>query len=156
MRTKLKIILGFTFLVLSLAACAALDSGRDLPLQHESVANLGQSTSNCLDCHEARDEKLAFGDFVHTASWLESHRQRAYQSETVCSMCHQTSYCNDCHASKTELKPSEKNDSQTFRQMQHRGDYLSRHRIDGRVDPTSCFRCHGNPKSAQACVKCHG
>ena len=156
MRTKLRIILGLSFLLLGLAACAALDNGRDLPLRHESVANLGQSTKNCLDCHEARDEKLAFGDFVHSANWLQSHRQRAYQNEAVCTMCHQASYCNDCHANRVELKPSVKNPTDTFRQTQHRGDYLSRHRIDGRVDPTSCFRCHGNPKSAQTCVACHG
>ena len=156
MRKKLRIILGLSFLLLGLAACAALDSGRDMPLRHESVANLGQSTKNCLDCHEARDEKLAFGRFVHTANWMRSHRQQAYQNEAVCSMCHQTSFCNDCHNSGVELKPSLKNQSETNRQMPHRGDYLSRHRIDGRVDPTSCFRCHGNPKSAQTCAACHG
>jgi hypothetical protein len=156
MRIKLRIILGSVFLLLGLAACAALDSGRDLATQHESVADLGQSTSNCLACHEAGDEKLAFGDFVHTPNWLEGHRQRAYQSEAVCAMCHQQSYCSDCHATRTELKSSIKNQTSTGRQMQHRGDYLTRHRIDGRIDPTSCFRCHGNPKSAQTCVACHG
>jgi hypothetical protein len=26
--------------------------------------------------------------------------------------------------------------------MPHTGDYLSRHRIDGRLDPVSCRRCH--------------
>lgn len=156
MSTKPGFILVLVFLVVGLAACAALDSGRDLPLRHETAANLGQSTENCLACHEARTEKLAFGDFVHTATWLQSHRQRAYQSESVCSMCHQTSFCNDCHASRVELKPSLKNQSETGRQMQHRGDYLSRHRIDGRIDPTSCFRCHGNPKAAQTCAPCHG
>lgn len=156
MRTKLLIILGSAILVLGLAACAALDSGRNFPSKHESVADLGQSTQNCLDCHEARDEKLAFGDFVHTPTWLQSHRQRAYQNEAVCSMCHQTSFCNDCHASGIELKPSLKNQTETYKQTQHRGDYLSRHRIDGRIDPTSCFRCHGNPKAAQTCTPCHG
>jgi hypothetical protein len=156
MRTKLLILLGSAIVVFGLAACAALDSGRDLPLQHESAANLGMSTTNCLDCHEARGEKLAFGDFVHTPDWLQSHRQRAYQSEAVCSMCHQTSFCNECHASGIELKPSLKNQTKTYQQTQHRGDYLSRHRIDGRVDPTSCFRCHGNPKSAATCASCHG
>jgi len=156
MLSKLRILVGVIVVLVGLVACAALDSGRDLPSQHGSVADMGQSIKNCLDCHEARDEKLAFGDFVHTSNWLHSHRQRAYQNEAVCAMCHQQSFCNDCHATRSELKPSLKNQSDTTRQMQHRGDYLSRHRIDGKVDPTSCFRCHGNPKSAQTCVTCHG
>ncbi|WP_020675253.1 hypothetical protein [Geopsychrobacter electrodiphilus] len=156
MRKNFRIILGLSFLLLGLAACAALDSGRDLPLRHATEATLGLSTKNCINCHDARDNKLAFGDFVHTPTWLQSHRQRAYQNEAVCSMCHQTSFCNDCHATRVELKPSLKNPTETGRQMQHRGDYLSRHRIDGRIDPTSCFRCHGNPKASQTCVSCHG
>jgi hypothetical protein len=70
-------------------------------------------------------------------------------------MCHQTSFCNDCHATRVELKPSERHKTETYRRMPHRGNYLARHRIDGRVDPTSCFRCHGNPKTARTCSPCH-
>jgi hypothetical protein len=143
-------------LLLGLGACAALDNGLELPLQHYSVEELEQSTENCLDCHESRGEKLAYGNFVHTQNWTQSHTQQARQNEQVCAMCHQTSFCNDCHIVGAELKPSIKNQSETYRQMPHRGDYLSRHRIDGRIDPTSCFRCHGNPKSAQTCAPCHG
>lgn len=153
MLTKLWIGL---FLLLGLAACAALDNGLNLPQRHQSVADLEQDTQQCTDCHDARGEKLAFGSFNHTPTWLQSHRQQAAQQEMVCAMCHQTSFCNDCHATRVELKPSEKNPDETYRQMPHRGDYLTRHRIDGRVDPTSCFRCHGNPKAARTCVPCHG
>lgn len=156
MQNKFLMFLAVAILALGLAACAALDSGRDLPLRHLSAEDAGGPTNQCTNCHDARDEKLAFGSFVHTPTWGSNHRQAAYQNEAVCSMCHQTSFCNDCHAAETELKPSIKNQSDTYRQTQHRGDYLSRHRIDGRVDPTSCFRCHGNPKAAQTCVRCHG
>ncbi len=156
MRTKHWINTGLFLMLLGLAACAALDSGRDLPTKHVSPAVLGFNPTNCTDCHDARDEKLPFGDFVHTATWGQTHRLRAGQNEAVCAMCHQTSFCNDCHNTGSELTPSLKNQADTYRQMPHRGDYLSRHRIDGRVDPTSCFRCHGNPKSAQTCAACHG
>ncbi len=156
MRTNHWIGMGMSLLLLSLAACAALDSGLQLPLRHESAADLGQSTEQCTDCHDARGEKLAFGSFNHNEVWGTAHRQPAYQQERVCAMCHQTSFCSDCHATRVELKPSLKNQGETYRQMPHRGDYLSRHRIDGRVDPTSCFRCHGNPKAARTCVPCHG
>ncbi len=149
-------VTGLFSLFLLLAACAALDSGRDLPRTHPLADVLGFNPTKCTDCHDARDEKLAFGRFVHTPAWAQSHRQPAAQNETVCTMCHQVSFCNDCHANGAGMKPSIKNQGETYRNMPHRGDYLSRHRIDGRVDPTSCFRCHGNPKSAQTCVACHG
>jgi len=156
MRTKFWKGIGFSVLLLAMGACAALDSGLNFPARHQTAADLGEKPKLCTNCHEARGEKLAFGSFNHTATWLQSHRQQAIQHEAVCSMCHQTSYCNDCHATRVELKPSLKNQDKTYRQMPHRGDYLSRHRIDGRVDPTSCFRCHGNPKTAKTCVRCHG
>jgi len=156
MRNKHMLNIGSLLLLLALAACAALDNGMDLPAKHISAEDLGINPTTCTDCHEARGEKLAFGSFNHTATWGQTHRQQASQNEAVCSMCHQTSFCNDCHNSGSELKPSLKNQGETYRQTPHRGDYLSRHRIDGRVDPTSCFRCHGNPKSAQICAACHG
>jgi hypothetical protein len=71
-------------------------------------------------------------------------------------MCHQQSFCNDCHATYVELKPSIKNQDATYRRSPHRGDWLSRHRIEGSLDPTSCIRCHRNPKTATTCAPCHG
>lgn len=147
---------GLVLLLLGLAACAALDSGLDRPKKHLTAEVLGEAPKHCVHCHDARTDNLAFSSFDHNATWMQTHRQLAYQNEAVCAMCHQTSFCNDCHATRVELKPSLKNQSETYRQMPHRGDYLSRHRIDGRIDPTSCVRCHGNPKASQTCVRCHG
>lgn len=156
MRSNFWIGIGLIFVLLSLGACAALDSGLKLPARHLSAADLGKKPKMCTDCHEARTTILAFGSFNHDASWLQTHRLRAYQRQAICSMCHQTSFCNDCHATRVELKPSLKNQDKTYRPTQHRGDYLARHRIDGRIDPTSCIRCHGNPKTAKTCAPCHG
>lgn len=141
--------------VLLLAACVSLQSNAKLPVKHPTAAELGASPKNCVECHE-RGEELRYERYVHTADFGKNHRPEATQGEAVCAMCHQTSFCNDCHATRVELKPSLKNQTETYRSAPHRGDYLSRHRIDGRVDPTSCFRCHGNPKSARTCAKCHG
>ncbi len=156
MHKNIWIGMGLSLLLLGLGACAALNSGLNLPTHHYTAEDLGEAPKQCTNCHEARGDTLAYGSFNHTATWLQTHRQRAMQHETVCSMCHQTSFCNDCHATQVELKPSLKNQPETYRQMPHRGDYLSRHRIDGQIDPTSCFRCHGNPKASQTCVRCHG
>ena len=141
--------------LLLVAACAGLQSRYTLPARHPGAAELTVSPKVCTDCHE-RGQELAYERYVHTADFGKNHRPEATQGEAVCAMCHQTSFCNDCHATRVELKPSLKNQSETYRSSPHRGDYLSRHRIDGRVDPTSCFRCHGNPKSAQTCARCHG
>ncbi len=141
--------------LLLVAACAGLQSRYTLPARHPSAAELTVSPKVCTDCHE-RGQELAYERYVHTADFGSNHRPEATQGEAVCAMCHQTSFCNDCHATRIELKPSLKNQSETYRSSPHRGDYLSRHRIDGRVDPTSCFRCHGNPKAAQTCARCHG
>jgi hypothetical protein len=126
----------------------------ELPAQHEALEQARMP--DCTECHEERGDHVAYSRFVHTPFFIDNHRQEAYQQEQVCSMCHQTSFCNDCHASGIELKPSTKEQTDNFRRLPHRGDYLSRHRIDGRIDPSSCFRCHGNPKTSETCARCHG
>lgn len=153
---KTFLILLTVILVVVLGACASLDRGFNFTGQHMSAEDLGMSTKTCTDCHDAGDENLPYGRFVHDPYFADNHRQEAYQYAQVCGVCHQTSFCNDCHATRVELRPSLKNQTETDRRMPHRGDYLTRHRIDGKIDPTSCFRCHGNPKTAKTCVPCHG
>jgi len=153
---SLLLILTLLATLLLVAACAGLQSSYAPPARHPGEADLGEKPKVCTNCHDARGEYVAYERYVHTADFGKSHRAEAYQGEAICAMCHQTSFCNDCHATRVELKPSLKNQAETYRNMPHRGDYLSRHRIDGRVDPTSCFRCHGNPKAANTCARCHG
>ena len=142
-------LLVFIFLLL-----AANAQGR--AFVHPEEAEVGDRPPRCSECHEEDDSGVVYRRFNHNLYFLESHRTLARQRPEICSMCHQQSFCNDCHAVSTELKPSLRRQNDTFRRTQHRGDYLSRHRIDGRIDPTSCFRCHGNPKSSRSCVRCHG
>ena len=150
------LILALLATLLLTVACAGLKNSTSFPSRHPSAADLdGVAPTNCVQCHEGGTE-IPYQRYVHAADWGRNHRYAAYQGAQVCAMCHQTSFCNDCHATQVELKPSQKNDTEPYRSMPHRGDYLSRHRIDGRLDPTSCIRCHGNPKAAATCVRCHG
>lgn len=135
------------------AACATLKSSWNVPAQHPETLGPGRPT--CTGCHEKRTEQFPYERFNHTIFYMEGHEEDGRQAEQVCRMCHATSFCNDCHATRIELKPSDRHRTENYRRMPHRGDYLSRHRIDGRIDPTSCFRCHGNPKSARSCAPCH-
>jgi len=137
-----------------LAACSVFKVEQRYPAVHPE--ELGQARPICTECHDASAEHIDYAQFNHDTSFVGPHRQQAYQNPEVCAMCHAQSFCNDCHATRVELKPSLKNPTDTYRVMQHRGDYLSRHQMDGRADPTSCFRCHGNPRSAETCARCHG
>ena len=137
-----------------LLACATVRSGYVPPLQHPDAE--GEDLRYCTDCHDAEDEQFPYRRFMHTDIFSSDHRQAVNQSREVCNMCHGQSFCNDCHGVWVELKPSIKNQTSNTRMMPHRGDYLTRHRIDGRINPTSCFRCHGNPATAQKCKPCHG
>ena len=139
-----------------LVACSASKNAYQPPPQHPPEAELGLNKPVCTECHDASDDYVVYKTFNHTAYFGTEHRQVAYQSANICSMCHKESFCSDCHVTKSELKPSLRDQSRTDRRDPHRGDYLTRHRIDGRVDPTSCYRCHGNPQSAQTCTPCHG
>ena len=146
------------FLLLSIAgwvwACAATEEQWNPPMIHP--AEEGENLKYCTDCHDASDDNLPYRRYVHTPIFMQNHRPIAVQKVEVCYMCHKTNYCNDCHGVWTELKPSLKNPTDTQRQMPHRGDYISRHRIDGRIDPVSCRRCHGNPQTTRTCRPCHG
>ena len=141
-------------LLLLVTACALDKSGYTPPEQHPDAALLTKAPI-CTDCHEIRNADFNWAQFNHTIFFGQDHRQPASRQNRVCSMCHTRSFCSDCHATRVELKPSDKNPTETYRRMPHRGDYLSRHRIDGRVDPSSCFRCHGNPKTAESYARCH-
>ncbi|RNC71449.1 MAG: cytochrome C [Desulfuromonadales bacterium] len=142
-------------LLLLLVACAGKGTYR-LPAKHPPIFDLGERREFCIKCHGYKKEPIDFERYNHTPLFTESHRLVAYQDQRVCALCHEQSFCNDCHVTRTELKPSDKYPTENYRRMQHRGDYLSRHRIDGRLDPISCYRCHGNPKSSQTCQPCHG
>lgn len=139
-----------------LVACSLLTPAWLPPPQHPPEAELGEGRPQCTECHEARSEHVAFELYNHNPVFVTQHREVAYSSSNLCSMCHRDSFCSDCHASKSELKPSLRDPTGVDRFYPHRGDYLSRHRIEARLDPVSCVRCHGNPRAAQTCAPCHG
>lgn len=104
----------------------------------------------CSQCHPDK-----YGDMSHTADWEARHKFPAQRAVQYCNICHQESYCADCHANKEELKPSDKYKGSPERFLPHRGDYLSQHKIDGKINPAACFRCHGRSNNKR-CRVCHG
>ncbi|HEY6000698.1 MAG TPA: cytochrome C [bacterium] len=103
----------------------------------------------CSSCHDTGGQAND-----HDAAWMTSHGRAAVNDRRVCDLCHRASTCADCHGDKEEIKPSDKRGSRFDPAMPHRGDYLSQHRVDGRLDPASCFPCHGR-KNDRRCTTCH-
>jgi hypothetical protein len=129
-------------LALTIGACAG---NRTLARPHPEEVT---GPPLCGQCHE--------GDFPgldHGAGFGVSHGPASSGRSSVCLSCHKTSFCADCHAGREEVKPTDKNRG-LGRDAPHRGDYLTRHRIDGRLDPASCFGCHGR-RSDWRCRSCH-
>jgi hypothetical protein len=103
----------------------------------------------CADCHA--DWRASMN---HTADFSTRHKFYAAQQKQVCDICHVEAFCADCHANKEEIKPSDKYKDSPERTMPHRGDYLTQHKIDGRINPASCFPCHGRQNN-ERCKACH-
>jgi hypothetical protein len=104
----------------------------------------------CSQCHTdwraTVDHTPEFGKLRHKFS--------AMQYAQACGLCHTEAFCSDCHAHKETIKPSDKYKDSPERALPHRGDYLNQHMIDGRVNPTSCMKCHGRQNN-ERCLACH-
>lgn len=151
---KLWGLIASVWLVVLMVACATIQSGYAPPVRHPEEE--GEDLRFCTECHDSDEGDIPYEKFNHGMFFGENHGAVAGRFSAVCNACHRQSYCSDCHGVGIELKPSIKNQTENYRRMPHRGDYLSRHVIDGHINPTSCYRCHGNPKSAQTCKRCHG
>ena len=103
----------------------------------------------CSECHSDWRASLD-----HTSDYAARHRFYAEQQSPTCKVCHKESFCSDCHAHREELKPSDKFRDSPERTLPHPGDYLSQHRIDGRIDPASCMKCHSRSNN-ERCRVCH-
>ena len=146
------IVLLFPLLTAIAISTAFAASSRITLKQHPKIKN--EDLRTCTICHQA-DESFAFGRFNHTILFAEKHGAAARGSLPVCQMCHTPRACTTCHHTGIGLKPESKIHGDPRPRTPHRGDYLTRHRFDGHLDPTSCFHCHGRPKTARRCRQCH-
>ena len=145
-------VAGF-FLVLS--ACARMNAIPGLPSSHPEALTAGQQVS-CAECHEDQQKGTlkSFDAFSHTPSFVKNHRFYASSDDRLCSTCHKSSFCNDCHTNQVEMKPSIKYGNRPDREMPHRGNFMTLHKIEAKLDPASCYRCHGRANN-ERCITCH-
>jgi hypothetical protein len=141
--TKLTLVLTLPVLLFALYACAHTTSMAKVhPMEVTGFPV-------CSGCHT--DYRAALD---HTADFSSRHKFYALQNKQNCTICHKESFCSDCHAHKEELKPSDKYKDAVERALPHRGDYLSQHKIDGRINPAACMKCHGRTNN-ERCRVCH-
>lgn len=154
MRTAQQIITGMALAGLfALSACAQIKALPNIPASHPE--ELSRGAVSCSECHEDQKGTMkSFASFNHTQSFIKNHRFYAGSDDVLCASCHKASFCADCHSHKTDMKPSTKYGSRPDRIMPHRGDFLTLHKIEGKLDPAGCYRCHGRANNEQ-CVACH-
>lgn len=140
---------------LTIAACAQMKTLPSLPESHPEALAVGQQV-DCSECHEDQQKGTLknINAFSHTRAFVKNHRFYAATDTRLCETCHKVSFCADCHTNQVEMKPSIKWGNRPDREMPHRGDYLTLHKIDGKVDPASCYRCHGRGNN-ERCITCH-
>ncbi len=111
----------------------------------------------CSDCHGTETMKGGlknYNSFDHTPTFVKNHRFQANQDSATCASCHAPSFCADCHGGKVSMSASVKLGDRPDRMTPHRGNYLIVHRMDGKMDPGSCYKCHGRSNNDK-CVTCH-
>ena len=142
-------------LIMILAACAQMKAIPGLPESHPEALTIGQQVS-CSECHEDQQKGTmkAFNAFSHTPAFVKNHRFYASSDDRLCSTCHKSSFCSDCHTNQVEMKPSIKYGNRPDREMPHRGNFMTLHKIEGKLDPASCYRCHGRANN-ERCMLCH-
>jgi len=140
--------------VVLIAGCSILSETQSVPPKHPE--ELAARRVDCRECHEdvSTGALKPYETFRHSQVFLGQHGLYASQGQNLCASCHGPSFCQTCHARHEELKPNTKMGDRPDRALPHRGDYLVLHQIDGRLDPGSCFRCHGNKNDAR-CRACH-
>ena len=145
-----------TGLVLAvMVSCALVSTETSFAPTHPQALDAGRPT--CSECHgtdRVKSTGKTFADFNHTPTFVKNHKIAANQDSGTCAACHAQAFCSDCHGGKTALLPSTKLANRPDREMPHRTGYLTMHRIDGKVDPTGCFKCHGRANN-EKCTACH-
>jgi hypothetical protein len=148
-------ILGVVLGLGVLMACGLVSPETSFARTHPE--GLGAGRPMCSECHTndvAKGALKPYATFDHTPTFVKEHRFQANQDPNTCAACHAPAFCVDCHGGKVPMKPATRLEDRPDRDTPHRGDYLTLHKIEGRMDPSSCYRCHGRANNDQ-CRACH-
>jgi len=120
----------------------------------------------CMSCHKADFREVRCDtchtdlvasvdrpmDFVaHRGDFLERHSGVARGEDAVCGHCHSQSSCAECHSRMAPGRPALLQSDAVDRAFVHRGDFLTNHGIQARLQPDRCLTCHQQAR----CNGCH-
>lgn len=144
-----------TGLIIVLVSCSGMKATPDRFSSHAEYLSAGQQV-NCSECHEneRKGTMKEMASINHSPVFVKNHGLYAATDDRLCASCHKSSFCNDCHASRAEIKPSTLYGYRPDRDLPHRGDFMTLHKIEGKLDPASCYSCHGRSNN-ERCVACH-
>lgn len=119
----------------------------------ESCHDEPMAKLDCTFCHKDLSQiaRSPSGFLVHRQGWARDHGTLARNAPGTCAQCHEPSHCASCHSRKEELTLAQRNPEGVERQLIHRGDWITRHGADARLDQASCLKCHG----VKGCADCH-
>jgi hypothetical protein len=148
-------VLGIVLGLGMLMACGLVSPEASFAATHPE--GLGAGKPSCSECHTNDVSKGAmkpYATFDHTPAFVQNHKAQANQDVNTCATCHAQSFCVDCHGGKVPMKPAIKLSGSPDRMAPHRGDYLTLHKMEGKLDPSSCYTCHGRANNDK-CRACH-
>lgn len=138
-----------------LMACSLVSPETSYASTHPE--GVGPGRPICSECHSTDVDKGSikpFAAFDHTPDFAKNHRSAANVDSGTCATCHAPSFCVDCHGGKVAMKPATRLSDRPDRMAPHRGDFLTMHKIEGKLDPSSCYSCHGRANNDK-CRACH-
>jgi hypothetical protein len=139
----------------ALMACSLISPQASFAPTHPEKLSEGRPV--CSECHSTDVAKGAlkpYASFDHTPAFVKDHKFQANQDANTCASCHSQSFCTDCHGGKVPMKPAIKLSDRPDRATPHRGDFLTLHKLEGRLDPSACYTCHGRANNDK-CRACH-
>lgn len=121
--------------------------------EHEEQWKRGE----CAPCHERQDlvRSLPRTFLRHEGDFARHHGDEAVQSTALCRSCHEETDCNDCHDVTQGMTVERRRPEKVDRSFVHRGDFLARHGMEARSEPSRCVRCH-EPSTCDACHVARG
>ncbi|MCA9595215.1 MAG: hypothetical protein KC776_17980 [Myxococcales bacterium] len=108
----------------------------------------------CTPCHQSADlSQLMPQTFLRHDAGFVTHRHGvlARQKQAICQNCHSQQQCDDCHDVSQGLSIEKRRPDSIERRLVHRGDFLTRHPIEAKSQPTRCLKCH----TVETCDSCH-
>jgi hypothetical protein len=107
---------------------------------------------DCAKCHRklTRQSLVAVAQLGHQGNFIKRHGQLARNTQR-CAQCHDQTYCGECHAKTAAMPLSIRYPENVNSQYIHRNNFVARHAVEARSNPTTCRKCHG----ARHCQTCH-